>query len=398
MKYDFTTVPSRTDGTSSKWNMMKSIRPDVSKDVVPLSVADMEFLNAPEIIQGMKDYLDTHVLGYSCANDEYYDAVVSWMKRKHDYEIKKEWIVETSGVVPGFTAAIEAFTKPGEGVLLLTPVYYPMKRAILAKERTVVESPLLLSEDGYEIDFDDFEQKSADTNVTMLLFCSPHNPVGRVWKKEELERLVDICLKNHVFILSDEIHNDLIMPGYQHTVLATLSKEASMNCAVCTAPSKTFSLAGLQTSNIIIENPEYRKAFQDILASNSHFSLNALGYVACKFAYNNCEEWLSQCIDVIHTNAKYIEHFMKEHFPSCKVYPLEGTYLLWVDFRSLGLSNEELEHFMQFEAGIFADEGYIFGEAGSGFERFNLACPTSVIVATFDRLYQAYIRCKNNWK
>ena len=396
--YDFTTVPDRKDGTSMKWNLMYEIKPDVGEDVVPLSTADMEFLLAPEIAEGLKQYLDTHVLGYTSGNDQYYQAVIDWMKRRHGYEINREWIVETAGVVPGFGMAISALSEPGDGVLVLTPIYFPMTMTIEMKGRRLVESPLVLKEEGYEIDFEDFERKAADPNVKLLLFCSPHNPVGRVWTREELHKISDICLKHHVAIIDDEIHNDLIMPGYKHTVMATLSKEVSMNCIVCTAPSKTFSLAGMQTSNLIAEDPVKREALMAEKMNGFAMNLNAMGYEACRLAYNKCEKWLEECIQVIDTNAKYVESFMAEHFPECRVFPLQGTYLQWVDFRSFGLPHTELEKFMQQEAEIFMDEGYMFGENGRGFERFNLACPTEVIKKTLDRLYAAYVRCKDSWK
>ena len=396
--YDFVTVPDRKDGTSMKWNQMYAIKPDVGEDVVPLSTADMEFPLAPEIVEGLKQYLDTHVLGYTNANDEYYQAVIDWMSRRHGYKIQKEWIVESAGVVPGFGMAISALSEPGDGVLVFTPIYFPMTMTIQMKGRRLVKSPLLVTDKGYEIDFEDFEDKASDPNVKLLLFCSPHNPIGRVWTRDELRRISDICLKYGVVIIDDEIHNDLIMPGYEHTVMATLSREASMNCIVCTAPSKTFSLAGMQTSNLIVEDPVKRAALMAEKMSGFGMNLNAMGYEACKLAYNKCEAWLDECIQVIDTNAKYVESFMAEHFPKCRVFPLEGTYLQWVDFRSLGLTHVELEKLMQQEAEIFMDEGYMFGENARGFERFNLACPTEVVKKMLERLYAAYLRCKDAWE
>lgn len=389
MKYDFVTVPNRKNTGSAKWEGMYRANPEVGDDIVPLSTADMEFFNAPEITKGLQEYIGRMVLGYTNPTDAYYDAVIQWMKKHHHYEVKKEWIELSAGVVPAFSALIKSFSEPGDGVLLMTPVYFPMSMSIQASGRRLVENPLKLTDQGYEIDFEDLEAKAADPGVKLLLFCSPHNPVGRVWTKEELEKIMDICLRHQVYVIDDEIHNDLIMPGYEHTVMATLSEEAAMNCTVCTAPSKTFNLAGLQCSNIIIADPVKRAAYQAEKMKTFSIGLNAVAYEGCRLAYTYCEEWLEECIQVIHENAEYVKSFLEEKLPEIKVYPLEGTYLLWADFRAWGMSHLELEEFMVKEAFIFLDEGYMFGDAARGFERFNLACPKSVIIATMDRLYQA---------
>lgn len=241
------------------------------------------------------------------------------------------------------------------------------------------------------------KKKAARPDCTALLFCSPHNPVGRVWTKEELERVVDICARNNVFIIDDEIHNDLIMPGHKHTVMATVSEKARQICAVCTAPSKTFNLAGLQCSNIIVDNDEIRAKMQVNNLCNMNMHLNIFAYTACQAAYNKGEEWLSQLIDVVKANADYIKRFLAENIPEAKVYPLEGTYLLWVDFSGLGMTHPELEDMMKNEAGLYLDEGYIFGEGGRGFERFNLACSPITIQRSMERLKKAVDARKAKW-
>lgn len=397
MKYDFTTVPNRKNTGSSKWEGMYQENPNVDPDVVPLSTADMEFFNAPEITRGLQDYVGRMVLGYTSPTDAYYDAVIEWMKTRHGYEVKREWIELSPGVVPAFGALINAYTEPGEGVLIMTPVYFPMTMSIKALGRKMVENPLLLTEEGYKIDFDDLEQKAADPNVKALLFCSPHNPIGRVWTREELTKVMEICIRNHVFVIDDEIHNDLIMPGYEHTVMAALSEEAAMNCAVCTAPSKSFNLAGLQCSNIIIANPVKKAAYMAEKMKSFSVSLNAIAYEGCRLAYTECGEWLNQCIEVIYRNAEYVKAFMAENLPEVRVFPLEGTYLLWTDFRAWGMTHLELKKFMVEEAQIFMDEGYLFGDVARGFERFNLACPGSVIEAAMERLYQAISKRRDIW-
>lgn len=390
MKYDFETLISRKNTGSEKWDDMYAKNPKVPDEIVPFSVADMEFKNAPQIAKGISKYLEHSIMGYTCATDAYYDAVIRWMKRRHQWEIKKEWIVEYPGVVPALYHLVQLFTKPGEGVILFSPVYYPFYGAIQTSGRTLAQSPLVRNGTHYEIDFADFEKKAADPKNTLCLFCSPHNPVGRVWTKEELVKVGEICKKHHVLLVSDEIHNDLIMPGYQHTVYATVSEEMAQNCIVCTAPSKTFNLAGMLVSNLIIPNPELKKQVEEYRLKQAIFSCNIVGYKACEIAYNECEDWLNELLTVLEQNRRLIETFMQEKFPQIDVIPLEGTYLQWLDFRKLGLSYQELEKFMQEEAYLFTDEGYIFGEPGQGYERINLACPTWVLQEGLTRLYEAW--------
>ncbi len=386
MKYDFEKVINRANTGSSKWEQMKKWNPQVSEGIVPFSVADMEFTNAPEIIEGLKHCIDTTVLGYTRPTEQYYRAVCGWMKKRHDWNVSPEWIVGSAGVVSAFFSAVKAFTEPGDGVIIMPPVYYPFYGAIEDNNRTVVESPLINTGSTYRIDFDDLERKAKEPNSKILLFCSPHNPVGRVWTKDELIKVGDICLRNNVLIISDEIHFDLIMPGHKHTVFAALSDELVDHTIVCTAPSKTFNLAGLQTSNIIIPNRKLREAYLQEVHSNGFFSLNILGYKACEIAYTQCEEWLDQLLKVIHRNHLTLKKYIEENLPAIKVYNLEGTYLQWMDFNGLGLDKDRLEKLMHEEAQLFFDEGYIFGEEGNGFERMNIACPTSVLEQALERL------------
>lgn len=369
---------------------MYAANPDVPDGTVPFSVADMEFKNAPEIAEGVSEYLKNSIMGYTFATDVYYDAVIGWMKRHHNWDIKKDWIVEYPGVVPALYHLVQLFTQPGEGVLMFTPVYYPFYNAVRLGGRTLVESRLVPNGDHYEIDFADFEAKAKDPKNKLCLLCNPHNPVGRVWTREELEKIGKICLENHVLVVSDEIHNDLIMPGYEHTVYATVSEEMAQNCVVCTAPSKTFNMAGMMTSNIIIPNPELKKKIAEYRDSQAVFFCNMAGYKACEVAYNSCENWLEELIQVLDENRKTVEEFMKENFPQIYVFRLEGTYLQWLDCRGLGLSYKDLESFMQKEAYIFTDEGYVFGEPGEGFERINLACPTWVLKDALKRMKDAW--------
>lgn len=387
--YDFVTNPVSSAKSSYKYKDMYDRNPDVPDGIIPLSIADMEFIIAPEIREGIGRYLADRTLGYTFASDDYYEAVIDWMMKRHSYHIEKEWIAPSDGVVTAIGDLILSVTKPGDGVIVFSPSYRPFRRAIDIKNRKLVDIPLVLDEEGYKIDFDAFEEAAKDKENKLLIFCNPHNPVGRVWTRDELQRVGDICHSNGVFIIDDEIHNDLIMPGITHTVMGSISEEVSMNMAVCTAPSKTFNLSGLHTANIIIRNPDVRERFIGSRFEGFRSETNALGMEACRIAYRSCENWLDECITVIANNAKYVRDFLAENIPEIKVFPLEGTYLLWCDFRAFGLSDKDLEDFMVKKAYIFADEGYIFGLSGSGFERFNLACPENVIRDTMERLLRA---------
>lgn len=396
MKYDFETLVSRKGKGSYKWEQMYDWNANVADDVVPLSVADMEFKNPPELMKGLREYLsDDTILGYAGPTAEYLEAVKGWMKRRHNYDIQNDWIVNSAGVVSAFFAAVRAFTEVGDGVIIMPPVYYPFYNAINFAGRSVAKSPLVNNNGHYTIDFENLEEVTRNPKNKILLFCSPHNPVGRVWSKEELSRVGEICLRNNIIIVSDEIHNDLIMPGYKHTMLATISKEIEDNTITCTAPSKTFNVAGLCCSNIIISNPEIRKRFEQELANTSSTMVGIVGYKGCEIVYNECEEWLEELITVIDRNQKVVHEYFKENFPKIKAPLVEGTYLQWMDFNALGMSNEDLEKFMHFEAEAFFDEGYIFGEEGNGFERINLAAPTWVIENTLKKLGE---KLKNIYK
>jgi putative C-S lyase len=391
MEYDFTTRVDRRGSGAAKWEEMFRKNPSVSPGVSPLSVADMELPNPPEIIQGLKDHLDKTTLGYTNPTPEYTQAVIGWMKRRHNWDIKAEWIIQSPGVVPAFHTALRAFTEPGEGVIIQPPVYYPFFRAIKNNDRVLVPN-LLVRDDArlsYGIDFDDLEAKAQSPKNKLIIFCSPHNPVGRVWTKEELQRVSEICLANNILMISDEIHFDILMPGVNHTVYATLSQDAEQNCVVCTAPSKTFNLAGMQVSNIIVPNGKLREKLRAEFMTSALSMISQLGLKAGELAYTKCEGWLDAFLLVLKQNYGYVKNYCARHIPNIKVYPLEGTYLMWLDFRAFGLDQQTLEKFMINEAEWFIDEGYLFGEEGSGFERVNLACPLSVLEEAMDRLRKA---------
>ncbi|MDY0404197.1 MalY/PatB family protein [Virgibacillus sp. 179-BFC.A HS] len=386
MKYDFTTRVNRKNTGAAKWEQMYQWNPNVSEGVIPLSVADMELKNPPEVIDGLKDFLGDAVLGYTGSYPAFEQAVVNWQKKRHNWDIKKEWIVNTQGVVSAFYAAIRAFTKKDDGVIIFRPVYYPFAAAIEDNQRTEVNVPLLKHDGDYTIDFEGFEKAAADPNNKILIFCSPHNPVGRVWTKDELEKLAEIAVKHDLYVVSDEIWYDLVMPGYEHTVLATVNEKLNDKLITCTAPSKTFNLAGLLTSNTIISNDDLREKFNQALAVVRANMVGVLGYKACELAYTKSEAWLDELLQLIDTNQRLVHDYFEENFPEIKAPLIQGTYLQWVDFNALGMTDEELENFMHMEAEFFTDEGYIFGKEGSGFERINLALPTDALEEALNRL------------
>lgn len=386
MKYDFETIINRNNKGSSKWDIMKKANPNVPNHIVPLSVADVDIPLAPEIKDGLIEFLNNDVvLGYTNPTDKYYQAVKDWMLNRHDYKIEKDWIVISNGMVPALFDSVAAFTNKNEGVIIFTPVYHPFYQAIETNERQIIKCPLINQDTSYTIDFNKFENLAKNPKNTMLILCNPHNPIGRVWQKEELEKITKICLDNNLIIVSDEIHQDLIMPGFKHYPIATLNDRVADITITCTAPSKSFNLAGLQGSNIIIKNPLLKDKFILQQEKRSFHSLNTIAYEATILAYNRGTDWLEEFKLLINKNYQILVDFISLNLPKVKVYPLQGTYLTWLDFRSYGYNFKDLEKKM-INADLYLDEGYIFGQEGEGFERINIACPTSVLLEALERL------------
>lgn len=387
MKYNFTDCTPRMDTGSGKWNEMKNYQIKNPEEVVPFSVADMEFPIAPEIREGLKKYLDTYVPGYANPTSAYFDAVCRWQRERHGWEILPQWIMSAPGIVNAFHNAVQFLTKPGEGVLLLTPTYYPMYNAVTANGRALVESPLRLVNGRYEIDFEDFQQKAADLNTKLFILCNPQNPTSRVFTREELTQMGEICMKAGVFVCSDEIHGDIVMEGHTHIPFASIREDFADRTMTCIAASKTFNLAGFQTSAVVIKNQAMREAFhRHQMTTEINPKCNILGYEATRLAYEYGKDWYQEMLSVIAGNAKLVTDFCREHLPGIRIIPLEGTYLLWMDFRSYGIEGRKLAEILKAEANLFFDDGYIFGESGEGFERWNLAAPRRFIEAGLRRL------------
>ena len=385
MKYDFDTPVERGGTASIKWDFSK--RFTGLEDLIPLWVADMDFPACFEVIEALKRRADHGVFGYTLEPESYYRAVIDWMKRRHGWEIRRGWMLSAPGVVPSLNLALLAYSQPGDRVIIQPPVYYPFKESILKVRRRVAENPLILDGDRYTMDFDQLE-KLIDGRTRLLILCSPHNPVARVWLKVELERLVDICLRRNIIILSDEIHHDLILKGNRHIPTASLSKEAAGITVTFTSATKTFNLAGLGCSLVIASDKHLRDRYHSTLQSIWTGIANALSAVATETAYRYGESWLEQVLEYVQGNYDFLVSRLAERLPEARVFPLEGTYLAWVDLRSLGMSDEELKQWILGRARVWLDDGPMFGTGGEGFQRINLACPRRTLNKALEAMVQ----------
>ena len=400
MKYDFDREINRKDTQSAKWGVIQD--PDTPSRwlttdayfgddrMLPMWVADMDFPAPQPVVDALVRRAQHGIYGYTIRTADYDAAVVEWMKRRHGWDIEPDWILTTPGVVPAINLLVSTFARPGENVLVQQPVYYPFFYAIENNQARIVSSSLRFDGDRYTMDLSDFEKKAADPATTLFILCSPHNPVGRVWTREELTRVGEICLRHNVLVVADEIHGDLTYSGVTFTPFAGICSEFAENAVVCTAPSKTFNLAGLHTSNIIISNPTLRRRFQKTLNRCGMGKwATPFGMVACETAYREGEAWLEQVMAYIEGNLDFLEAYIHAHIPGIRTIRPEGTYLVWLDCRGLGLDNPALKRLMMEKARIFPDEGFIFGSEGDGFERINIACPRSILEEALERIRRA---------
>ncbi len=378
MKYNFDKIVKRGKTGSIKWDFVDERF--CGKGLLPMWVADMDFEAPAPVIDALLKRAAQGVFGYTAPEDSCYEAVISWFSRHHNWKLNRDWIVFSPGVVPAISMLIQTFTEPGGGVIVQKPVYYPFMRSIRTNERIIINNPLVLKNGRYEMNIDGLEKKIKDSRAKLMILCSPHNPVGRVWTADELNSLGEICIKNNVLVVSDEIHCDLTLNGNIHLPFAGLSENFLMNSITCTAPSKTFNLAGLQMSNIIIADPGMRKAFRKTIERNGLGSPNAFGTIALEAAYTKGGDWLKQVLKYIEGNLDFLKGYISKNIPAIKVIEPEATYLVWLDFRELGLGKESLTDLLRNRAGVALDEGYIFGEAeGIGFARMNIACPRKIL-------------------
>jgi len=381
---DFDRIIGRKNTRCLKYDF--AVKRGMPEDVLPLWVADMDFETSSYIEDALTERVKEGIFGYSDVQTPYFEIIRDWMIRHHDWEPQEKWLIKTPGVVFALAMAVKAYTDPGDKVLLQQPVYYPFSEVITDNGREVVSNDLVLTEDGtYKIDFADFEQKIIANGIKLFLLCSPHNPVGRVWTKEELEKIGDICVKHGVTVVSDEIHNDFIWEG-THTVFAGIKKEFADISVTCTSPSKTFNLASMLISNIFIPNQILRRKFRKEMDRAGISQLSVLGLVATEAAYAHGDEWYAAMKNYVRDNIAFARAYVEENLPGVRMIDTQGTYLIWLDFRQTGLTVEQLDHKIIYEAGLWLDSGKIFGKTGEGFERINVACPRAVLQEALDRI------------
>lgn len=377
MGYDFDTVPDRRGTDCEKYDAGMHMKG--RDDLLPLWVADMDFALPNEVLDDIRDVVNRGIFGYGFAGDAYFDAVEGWFASRHNWTIERSWITQTPGVVFALGVALQAFTKPGDAVLIQQPVYYPFAQLIEANDRTLVNSELVLENGRYHIDFDDFEKKVRESSVKAFILCSPHNPVGRVWTAEELEQLGNICRRHNVLVIADEIHADFTYPGYTHHVFPTVDAAFAENCVVCTAPSKTFNIAGLQVANIVIQNEDLRRRYRAVLGKLGYLGTNMIALTACRSAYEHGGPWLEELKEYLANNLAFVREFLAARIPEVKLIEPEGTYLVWLDCTELGLSPEGLEDLIVDKAHLWLDTGSMFGSQSAQFERINIACPRATL-------------------
>lgn len=386
MKYNFDEIIDRSGTNSSKWE------PEVLKelfgepDLMPFWVADMDFKVAEPIVEAIVKAAQHGIYGYSNRPASYYQAIIDWTERRFGWKLEKEWIEYTPGIVPAVNYAIQAFCMPGDNVLIQQPVYYPFANAINNNGCHVVSNDLIFDGEKYNMDIKDLEEKLKDPKTTMMILCSPHNPVSRIWSREELKKVAQLCLENEVLLISDEIHNDLVFSGYKHTIFGLVGDEYLNNLIVCTAPSKTFNMAGMQSSNVIIPNPSLMRRFRRVLERNSIGSQNPLSIVSLEAAYKHGEEWLEQLLEYLEGNIKFIDEYLKNNIPKARMIKPQATYLAWIDFSAYVDEGSKIEELMAKKGKIAMDGGTWFGSQGAGFMRLNFACPRELLRQGLDRM------------
>ncbi|HJC96786.1 MAG TPA: pyridoxal phosphate-dependent aminotransferase [Candidatus Phocaeicola gallinarum] len=384
MKYDFDEVISRRGTLSYKWDSA------TDAEVLPLWVADMDFRTSPAIIEALQRRVAHGIFGYTRVPDAYYQAVTNWFARRHGWNIQREWMIYTSGVVPAVSAVIKALTVPGDKVLVQTPVYNCFFSSIRNNGCTLAASPLLRVGNTWQMDFEDLERKASDPDVKVFLLCNPHNPVGRVWTREELLKAGEICSRHGVTVVSDEIHCELVYPGHAYTPFASISGDFSAHAIVCISPSKAFNIAGLQIANIVVPDEEVRRKIDKAININEVCDVNPFGVTATIAAYTEGEEWLNQLLVYLQANYKWMQDYCRTHLPDFPISDLEGTYLVWMDCSILHKTSDVLEQELLDESKLWLNAGTMYGAEGEGFMRWNIACPRSVLAEGLER-FRSYV-------
>ncbi|MFZ3576796.1 MalY/PatB family protein [Virgibacillus sp. DJP39] len=383
---NFTDIHDRKQTRSVKWDILQTVFQ--SEDVLPMWVADMDFQTPQPVIDALVERSKHGIFGYTILDNDVKGEISGWLERHHGWSIDTDWLSFSPGVIASLHMVIQAFTNPGDKVLIQTPVYTPFYSVITKHDREVVKNKLVYNGDSYQINFDDFEEK-LKSGVKAFILCSPHNPVGRVWSKEELKKLADLCMSYNVLIVSDEIHGDLTFPGIEHFPVAALSEEISHETITFMSPSKTFNLAGLQASYIVTSDKEKRKILNNQLESQGHHMLNTMGNLALEISYKHGDEWLTELRKVLHEHRNYVVDMFEQHTSKLKVVQTEGTYLLWIDCSKLGLDDKSLKEFMTKKAKVGLNAGVEYGKEGSQFMRMNIACPKATLVEGVKRIIDA---------
>ena len=382
MTYDFDKIISRCNTNSVKW--------DTHPNILPMWVADMDFETAPAVKAAVQRRAEHGVFGYVHVPDTYYEAIINWFNRRHHWQMKKEWIIYTTGVVPAISAIIKAMTQPGDGVLIQTPVYNCFFSSIKNNGCNVIKNELVYHDNTYSIDFEDLEQKASDPSTKVMILCNPHNPAGRVWTLEELKHIGDICIRHQVFVIADAIHCELIMPGYEYIPFASISKEFEQHSATCSSPSKSFNIAGLQIANITISDDAIRRRVDRAIKTNEVENVNPFGIEALMAAYNESEDWLRQLNLYIYSNYQYLCDFFSTNLPQFPVTKLEGTYLVWIDISVLNKSSKAVTKELLTQENIWLNEGVMYGASGDKFVRLNIACPRQTLTDGLIRIKRAW--------
>lgn len=386
MKYNFDEIIDRTNTNSIKYDF-KTER-GMPDDVIPLWVADMDFKTAPPITDALIKAVNHAIFGYTETkkNGDYFIAVHNWFNNRFGFDVKPQWLIKTPGVIFTLNMAVKAFTDKNDAIIIQIPVYPPFKSSVEVNGRRCITNPLIYIDGRYQIDFDDFERKIIENNVKMFILCNPHNPIGRVWTLNELTQLGDICLKHNVLVISDEIHCDFVFGKHKHTVFGTINERFLYNSVICTAPSKTFNLAGLKLANVFIADDNLNRKFKQKSIESGYSHPNSMAIVACQAAYEHGSDWLDELLIYLDNNYKYIDNFVRNNLPKVRLIELEGTYLIWLDLNEYGFSEAELNHIIIEKAKLWVNNGTMFGEGGHGFIRINIACPLELLKKAFMQL------------
>lgn len=387
MKYNFDEIIDRKRTDCIKYDALPMFFG--ADDILPVWVADMDFRTPDFIMDAIRKRLEHEILGYTFRSEAFSNSIINWVKQRHNWEVPKEWISFSPGVVASITGSVLAFTEPGDKVIVQTPVYFPFFESVRGVKRRLVENPLKLESGRYFFDLEDLEAK-IDEKTKMLILCNPHNPGGMVWRHDELDALSEICIRHNLIVVSDEIHSDLIFKGNTHIPYPTLSEEAAQNSIVCMAPSKTFNVAGLSTSFVVIPNPDMLKTYEKLMRTLHIHMGNIPGTVALEAAYNHGNEWLNEMMEYVECNYEYLSGFICKNLPRVKVMKPEATYLVWLDFTAYGMKDKQLNKFLVEKAKVGLNNGIRFGRNGDGFMRINIGCPRSIVEEALNRIYEAF--------